>query len=1060
MANDKLMNHTQGEDIIANLETIAQSLENLSAVSPAKFGMGYAVTNTAADTAAKTANIANFTLTEGAPVNVKFTYANTATNATLNLNNTGAKPILYKGSPITTDIISAGDICTFIYSSANGGSYNIINIDALSGAGAGTVKSVGASTGIKTDQTGGAVIITTGSVKLDLKSETPFEGSASTPVEIEDKIYPVVLDADGHPAVSVPGTEYTSGAGINISEDNEITNTGVFDITTPTSSDTTATDGDIKVTKKVVNSGVTSDSVTFVKPKGINDPAFKALDSSTSGLTADDDHVPTSKTVQDAIDTALASASIYKGTIAAFNDLPTSTATVIVRKGWYYRVSTAWSAATGTPATDVGDIIIAEIDSPSKSIDGTNWSLLHNEANTDANVAQSPVSTNAEYEVLFSGSADNTAHTEGTGKDSGLTYNPSTNKLTVSGEVSGTGFTGDGVKTSFASQTSDLSDKKVPSEKLVKDSLDTKVTSIKAPVSGTSTKVDKNNEVSFQQASGQNPAVTVTGNATNGTVTIEHQTGAGYNHIPSSGSTGQYLRNIGTAGSASWTSPLTSWPTTPEHTDVLPSTKLLDDRFDANEANISSVEDMVCDDEFNTTTDYNIGDIVTHDHGLYQFKSAHTKGTWNSSHVNQITITDQILDLNRLVRNTQPIYGYRIDKNNLDPDTRVEYLFDAVGMTPAYMNFSTGQFNYGSWGDIWFIKNNKPVALNFDGTEAFELNPTNYWQKSDGTTAINIEDDTLNYNYMSRIPTVYVKRWEDSQYNYVAFTQYPQGGFTAYAHQAASGRINENMYLPMFKGFKDSNGKLRSLAGKTPWNTTGGIGYELDAAKAIATTNNGWQIWDFAKHELISDLLTLISKHTSSRWKFGKGVIKTDSSTAGFCKGGYEYDGTTKATCAQFWGTDEGTGNTPSTEDGSHHVRVFHIEDLWGNRWDRCLGLHLINGIYKVKMFAPYYATAPTGSGALLPDETYETLSLTPPSGNYLQNQSTGFYGNIPISTSGDKNKGYCSYFWQSSGADRLLVFGGRCDYGFSCSARYLYLSRASVFSNWYIGASPCFNHL
>lgn len=619
--------------------------------------------------------------------------------------------------------------------------------------------------------------------------------------------------------------------------------------------------------------------------------------------------------------------------------------------------------------------------------------------------------------------------------------------------------TGISVETSSATALSN-DDVHIPTSKLVKTEVDKKVTSIKAPVSGTSTKVDKNNEVAFQQASGQNPAVTVTGDATNGTVTIEHQTGSGFNHLPSSGSTGQYLKNAGTAGSASWTSPLTEWPATPTHTDTLPSTKLLDDRFKTDETNINAVEDMICDDEFNTTTDYNIGDIVTHDHGLYQFKSVHTKGTWNSSHVNQITITDQILDLNRLVRNTQPIYGYRIDKNNLDPDTRVEYLFDAVGMTPAYMNFSTGQFNYGSWGDIWFIKNNKPVALNFDGTEAFELNPTNYWQKSDGTTAIDIEDATLNYNYMSRIPTVYVKRWEDSQYNYVAFTQYPQGGFTAYAHQGASGRINENMYLPMFKGFKDSNGKLRSLAGKTPWNTTGGIGYELDAAKAIATTNNGWQIWDFAKHELISDLLTLISKHTSSRWKFGKGVIKTDSSAAGFCKGGYEYDGTTKATCAQFWGTDEGTGNTPSTEDGSHHVRVFHIEDLWGNRWDRCLGLHLINGIYKVKMFAPYYATAPTGSGALLPDETYETLSLTPPSGNYLQNQSTGFYGNIPISTSGDKNKGYCSYFWQSNGADRILLFGGHCGRGFLCSARSLDLDDASVDSYWTFGASPCFNHL
>lgn len=439
MASDKLMNHTQGETIITKLTAIADSLDDLTAVTPAKLGMGIATCDTAASTAAKTAALANFALVEGAPVSVQFTYANTATNATLNINNTGAKPIIYKDAAIGNDVISAGDTCTFIYTT---NTYKITNIDTLTGLGSGTVRQVGAENGLITDQSDNADIQTTGKIGLNLKSTTAFSAEAPAPVEIEDKIYPVALDAAGHPAVSVPGTEYTQGAGINISENNEITNTGVFDVTAPTSSDTTATNGDIKVIKKVVNNGVTTESVSFVKPKGINDPAFKALDSSTSGLTSDDNHVPTSKTVQDAIDTALASASVYKGTISAFNDLPTSTATVIVRKGWYYRVSTAWAAATGTPATHVGDIIIAEIDSPSKAIDSTNWSLLHNEANTDANVTQSPVSTNANYEVLFSGSADNTSHTEGTGKDSGLTYNPSTNKLTVSGEVSATSYSG------------------------------------------------------------------------------------------------------------------------------------------------------------------------------------------------------------------------------------------------------------------------------------------------------------------------------------------------------------------------------------------------------------------------------------------------------------------------------------------------------------------------------------------------------------------------------------------------------------------------------------------
>jgi hypothetical protein len=42
------------------------------------------------------------------------------------------------------------------------------------------------------------------------------------------------------------------------------------------------------------------------------------------------------------------------------------------------------------------------------------------------------------------------------------------------------------------------------------------------------------------------------------------------------------------------------------------------------------------------------------------------------------------------------IYGIRIDKQDANPDTRVTYLYDAVGMTPAYMDFVGGSFNYGS----------------------------------------------------------------------------------------------------------------------------------------------------------------------------------------------------------------------------------------------------------------------------------------------------------------------------------------------------------------------------
>lgn len=51
-------------------------------------------------------------------------------------------------------------------------------------------------------------------------------------------------------------------------------------------------------------------------------------------------------------------------------------------------------------------------------------------------------------------------------------------------------------------------------------------------------------------------------------------------------------------------------------------------------------------------------------------------------------------------------------------------------------------------------------------------------------------------------------------------------------------------------------------------------------------------------------------------------------------KSGYETDGTTRSANAQFYGSE----STDVTNYGKHHMIAFYIEDLWGNRLDRCLG--------------------------------------------------------------------------------------------------------------------------
>jgi len=54
----------------------------------------YGICDTAAGTAEKTVNMTGFYLTKGVTVHIKFTNANSAASPTLNINETGAKPIV------------------------------------------------------------------------------------------------------------------------------------------------------------------------------------------------------------------------------------------------------------------------------------------------------------------------------------------------------------------------------------------------------------------------------------------------------------------------------------------------------------------------------------------------------------------------------------------------------------------------------------------------------------------------------------------------------------------------------------------------------------------------------------------------------------------------------------------------------------------------------------------------------------------------------------------------------------------------------------------------------
>lgn len=79
----------------------------------------YGTCDTVAATAAKTVSLSNYSLSTGSRIVVKFTVTNSAANPTLNVNNTGAKPIVYRGKAISAGYLGANRVYEFVYDGTN-----------------------------------------------------------------------------------------------------------------------------------------------------------------------------------------------------------------------------------------------------------------------------------------------------------------------------------------------------------------------------------------------------------------------------------------------------------------------------------------------------------------------------------------------------------------------------------------------------------------------------------------------------------------------------------------------------------------------------------------------------------------------------------------------------------------------------------------------------------------------------------------------------------------------------------------------------------------------------
>lgn len=348
------------------------------------------------------------------------------------------------------------------------------------------------------------------------------------------------------------------------------------------------------------------------------------------------------------------------------------------------------------------------------------------------------------------------------------------------------------------------------------------------------------------------------------------------------------------------------------------------------------------------------------------------------------------------------LYGFRLDQREGGPEAMVQYLADADNtyFFPVYMDYARDTFNYGDWEDAWFIKKLKPCMLNYDGTVAYELNKDDYSLKTDGSPS-DITDQAFGGNVMIGFPKIYWKIVDNGDDTADVFfsDQKLDSDYVCWCNINEAGEEIDYFYMAAYNGSLIDS-KIRSLSGKT---MDGNHYYATDFANAQknnVNTEKAWNIELFIDRTLINLLLLLIGKSTDTQDIFGNG-----NETYGGNTGLLDDKGL-------FYG-----------QNTSHNIKVFGIENYWGNKYRYGAGCVLVGGAPKVKL-THGMSDGSTEEGYNTTGSGYISLSnVTIASAGYISKMH--FSNNImfPSETVGSASTRYCDYLILNKSGTRYIAF-------------------------------------
>lgn len=348
------------------------------------------------------------------------------------------------------------------------------------------------------------------------------------------------------------------------------------------------------------------------------------------------------------------------------------------------------------------------------------------------------------------------------------------------------------------------------------------------------------------------------------------------------------------------------------------------------------------------------------------------------------------------------LYGFIIDQNESDPDSMITYIEDNTDFTPAHMDYEKGVFDYGSWGDAWFIRGLKPCMLRYDGTVAYELDPTEHKKKKDGTPS-DVENVDFPGNAMIGIPKIYwkvVDRGDGKVGAYFSDTKLDDD-LVCWSHLDNNGNEIDRCYMSIYIASLIGD-RLRSLSGKNiAVNKT--LQEFIDYARGNDPGSDIWSVEVFSDRMLIVLLSWLISRTTDSRRAFGEGRWISANNITGALDG-----------AGMFYGGD--------TND--EWVKLFGLEGYTGSIYRFILGAFLHYGRYKTKMTYGK-SDGSTVNGYNIDGTGYVSFPGYPPmymtKDGYVNKCIFSGHGILPSDVSGSRTTYYTQYYFGTSQEDEAL---------------------------------------